>query len=602
MLVLLFAPVVKAETFYVSQAGGAFSGGSACNGQTAQAVGFFNTSGNWANPKVSSKIGPGDIVYLCGTFSSSSNGSTMLTVQNNGSLGSVITVFFDTGASLTNSAYWGSSGAINFGNHSYVTLDGQGVGIIENTGNGSPGSYSNQGASNGINTGNVTGVTIQNLIVRNIYVYVTSTDHSANINSCGGISFNGSAVNVTVTKNTVHDAYGGIYFGGSVSDSSVVVSNNTIYNMNWGIVCGSGCAGNGYTLTGNDIHNPSFEDSTDSYHHNGIFFFPNNVSASGVVIANNYIHDINGHATAGLFLDPSGTGDVPSAQIYNNVFYTTPGQTGPANNFIEPGNKVTGALVYNNTMSGAVQTSMGVWNNGVMKNNIVRSTVYGIGLSSGTTGVTSDYNDVYKISGNFGNVGASIYATLAAWNSATGFDANSTTVEPSLDSSLMLTSGSPSAVHAGTNLTGLGITGLNTSAPGSFGVNYACGSGCVPRPAGGPWDMGAYEYNSGQVSTPTFSPVAGAYAVTQNVTISTSTGGATLCYTTDGSTPTANGAGTCTHGTTYSTPVAVASSLTIKAIASISGNSDSTVGSAAYTITTTGTGRTAAIFARNRIL
>jgi len=85
-------------------------------------------------------------------------------------------------------------------------------------------------------------------------------------------------------------------------------------------------------------------------------------------------------------------------------------------------------------------------------------------------------------------------------------------------------------------------------------------------------------------ATPTFSPVAGTYTGTQNVTISTSTGGATLCYTIDGTTPTANGAGTCTHGTTYSTAVSVASSLTLKAIASESGFLDSAVGSAAYTI------------------
>lgn len=86
------------------------------------------------------------------------------------------------------------------------------------------------------------------------------------------------------------------------------------------------------------------------------------------------------------------------------------------------------------------------------------------------------------------------------------------------------------------------------------------------------------------VATPTFSPVAGTYVGTQNVTISSTTGSATLCYTTNGSNPTANGAGTCTSGTTYSTPVSVASSLTLKAIGSKAGFQDSAVGSAAYVI------------------
>jgi hypothetical protein len=86
-------------------------------------------------------------------------------------------------------------------------------------------------------------------------------------------------------------------------------------------------------------------------------------------------------------------------------------------------------------------------------------------------------------------------------------------------------------------------------------------------------------------STPTFFPSAGTYSTAQSVTISTATVGATICYTTDGTTPTANGAGACTHGSTYTGAVTVASSQTLQAIASKSGYLDSTVGSAAYVIT-----------------
>ena len=100
---------------------------------------------------------------------------------------------------------------------------------------------------------------------------------------------------------------------------------------------------------------------------------------------------------------------------------------------------------------------------------------------------------------------------------------------------------------------------------------------------------GLYTIN-GSVGTPTFSPVAGTYTGTQSVTISTSTGGATLCYTTDGTTPTADGIGNCTHGTTYSVPVVVVVSLTLKAIGSKNGFTDSGVGSAAYVILTPSTG------------
>lgn len=94
--------------------------------------------------------------------------------------------------------------------------------------------------------------------------------------------------------------------------------------------------------------------------------------------------------------------------------------------------------------------------------------------------------------------------------------------------------------------------------------------------------------NIPQAAQPTYDPVAGTYAAPQSVTISTGTAGATICYTTDGSTPTAS-AGTCTSGTTYSTPVSIGtagqnSTTTLKAIASKSGYSNSTVASGSYVI------------------
>lgn len=78
-------------------------------------------------------------------------------------------------------------------------------------------------------------------------------------------------------------------------------------------------------------------------------------------------------------------------------------------------------------------------------------------------------------------------------------------------------------------------------------------------------------------TTPTFSPAAGSYEGTQNVTI-TSTTGATIYYTTDGSTPN-------TGSSVYSTPIAVSANQTIKAYATLTSYDDSDVAEAAYTIT-----------------
>jgi hypothetical protein len=79
------------------------------------------------------------------------------------------------------------------------------------------------------------------------------------------------------------------------------------------------------------------------------------------------------------------------------------------------------------------------------------------------------------------------------------------------------------------------------------------------------------------VATPTFSPAAGTYPSAQRVTISDATAGATIYYTMDGTIPT-------TLSTVYSAPITVSSTETLEAIAAATGDSNSAVGSAAYTI------------------
>jgi uncharacterized repeat protein (TIGR02543 family) len=96
------------------------------------------------------------------------------------------------------------------------------------------------------------------------------------------------------------------------------------------------------------------------------------------------------------------------------------------------------------------------------------------------------------------------------------------------------------------------------------------------------WSM--HEFNvygpggGGPVVAPTFSPAAGTYSSAQSVTISSTTSGASIRYTTDGSTPSS------TVGTVYSSPVTISTTTTLKAIAYKSGMIDSSVTSGTYTI------------------
>ncbi len=80
-----------------------------------------------------------------------------------------------------------------------------------------------------------------------------------------------------------------------------------------------------------------------------------------------------------------------------------------------------------------------------------------------------------------------------------------------------------------------------------------------------------------QVSKPEFSPEAGTYTEAQNITISCETEGATIYYTTDGTTPD-------TLSTIYSEPISISTTTTVKAIAMKEGLDNSSVATATYTI------------------
>ena len=83
-----------------------------------------------------------------------------------------------------------------------------------------------------------------------------------------------------------------------------------------------------------------------------------------------------------------------------------------------------------------------------------------------------------------------------------------------------------------------------------------------------------------KVETPTFTPEGGTYNEALSVTISCETSGATIYYTTNGSTPTVD------YGTVYSGAITVDKTTTIKAIAVLNGYLNSDVATATYTIHT----------------
>ncbi len=90
-------------------------------------------------------------------------------------------------------------------------------------------------------------------------------------------------------------------------------------------------------------------------------------------------------------------------------------------------------------------------------------------------------------------------------------------------------------------------------------------------------DQGGSGPSTKKVATPKFTPSAGGVPSGTTVTITCSTSGATIHYTTDGTTPD-------TSSPTYSSPIAITAETTIKAIGVKEGMDNSNVGSAHYTV------------------
>ena len=99
----------------------------------------------------------------------------------------------------------------------------------------------------------------------------------------------------------------------------------------------------------------------------------------------------------------------------------------------------------------------------------------------------------------------------------------------------------------------------------------------ITHPAVDGSETGAASFTVPTVAIPTFSPAPGSYTGSQNVTLADATSGASIHYTVDGSTPTSG-------SPTYTGPLGITSTTTIKALATEAGYVTSGVLSGTYTI------------------
>ncbi len=166
--------------------------------------------------------------------------------------------------------------------------------------------------------------------------------------------------------------------------------------------------------------------------------------------------------------------------------------------------------------------------------------------------------------------GLSIPAAAPTFNPGAGTFTGAQTVviaTPSSGASIRFTTdGSTPSETAGTVYTGPVSIGANTIVRA-----MAYGPGFDPS------SVASATYNI-RASAPTFSPAGGTFAAPVTVTLASSTSGATLRYTTDGSLPSSN------NGPIYAGPFVVSATSTVRAMALKAGMTDSTITSSTYTI------------------
>lgn len=233
------------------------------------------------------------------------------------------------------------------------------------------------------------------------------------------------------------------------------------------------------------------------------------------------VHPASTNVTITLMSDTSGA----------SMRYTTDGSTPSALD----GNPYTGPFVINTTQL----ISAVAYRSGYQTSDVAEET-YSIGNAANPTISPSGgtfYND-QTVTLSCGTSGATIYYTT---NGAAPDDSSTQYTDP-------FTINSPATVKA------------VAYAPPLLPSNVVTSAAFVMRSA-----------------DPSFDPGAGSYTTTQSVTITCATLGASIRYTTDGTTTPSD-----TVGTLYSGPVSITTTTTLKAIAYRSGWTNSNVETAVY--------------------
>jgi hypothetical protein len=467
----------------------------------AYPVTWFNTASNWTAAPTRGMIGPGTTVILCGNI------ITPLTAQGSGTSGDPVTILFGPGATMSQPALAGDF--INVSNQSYITIDGGATGQIGGY-NGNP-SLANgiiEDTDNGTNLGHQVGtagveadqshyITVQNLVIENLYVHVPGSD----INRMGAAVetlWNGgaTATNITINNCIFHDMLAGFYIGYGPGGQNITMTNTTVYNVNWGEFADPHNSDLSNSMTNLIISNDYFhdwanwDDTAWTFHHDGAIVGSNGGGFSNIIFSNNVCDNTNWGANSTACFYPSSGGAIGPVLAYNNLFIGTPPSDGDIYYFPGPGSNMS---IYNNTFIGGstignaitILGNYGGTQTYTVENNIVTGDLIFINLPVPVSNLISDYNIGY----NLRSLGGYQCGYLACWQ-AEGYDLHDPNVvdgvatSPNLNANYVPQSSSP-AIGTGVNLSSYFTTDINGNTRSSTEA----------------WDIGAYASSTTSTST-----------------------------------------------------------------------------------------------------
>lgn len=477
--------------FYVAQTAlGLGNGTSAAN---AYPISWLLNAANWNGAAgtvcaTATKDSVEDVVRFVGTISTA---FAWPYATSTGLAG--IKFAFEPGAKFS-AANW-PAGAISWESGAYtkhrVTIDGEGVGVIECVGNGT--GLATSIGSIGVYFISANYVTIKNLTISNLYIRTYGTEEIDGGSGIYGSTSGGAYTDFTVENCIIHDINIAINAPYAVGSARYTFRDNECYNINWGI--GSGSTDASSTMTtwlgeGNWFHDFECWDEPPGYeafHHNGIFLFGSNGTnnfADAIIRGNMFGPNMGTRATSGVYL--SSYGMKGTYRVYNNIFL------GSTTNGLLTVGTADGSTTYaqNNTfvMNSGANAAVNVGGSSAsttltvnLRNNIVSGGSYLSINYSGTVTIDSDYNLVYGYTPGFpGPVTSGVADTLGAVAWATwqagGDDTHSLIdLNPLLSGAYRPMSGSP-PVGAGQNLSGLFTTdydGVTRTVPWDLGALIA---------------------------------------------------------------------------------------------------------------------------------